>query len=101
MQIDEARTTNSNALESPEPYSAAWWQQRTTTELREIIKRGFSLGPAYDGAVVETERRARETMTRLRAEAKEDDQRNAKYRLIILAVILLAILILGLLEFKS
>lgn len=51
---------------SAEPYSAEWWQQRTAEELRDIIKRGFAGGEAFQGAVSETERRAREETRRLR-----------------------------------
>ena len=102
MDIDEAdfRHAAAAAEAAPEPYSADWWQARTTTELREIIKRGFSIGLAYDGAVAETERRARETMARLREEAKINDRRKATYRLIVLAALLLVILAVGLLDFR-
>src|SRR4051812_24795692 len=68
VDIDETIVADgaSAARAITEPYSAEWWQERSTTELRDIIKRGFSLGPAYDGAVVETERRAREALRRIR-----------------------------------
>ena len=52
--------------ESREQFSVAWWQNRTAEELRDIIKRGFAGGDAFQGAVVETERRARDETQRLR-----------------------------------
>jgi len=91
MNLDE--TINpihaAQPLEQPPPYSAEWWENRTASELRDIIKRGFGVGQAYDGAVIETERRAREATRRLREEA---EQERAKNRLMALAV-MLAILI--------
>ena len=63
-----------------EPYSVAWWESRTATELRDIINRGFAQGPAFRGAVAEVERRAREETRRLRdlaaAETLRRRQRN-------------------------
>jgi hypothetical protein len=50
----------------PEQFSAAWWEARSPEELRDIIKRGFAGGDAFQGAVAEAERRAREATTRLR-----------------------------------
>ena len=52
-----------------EQFSAAWWEMRTAEELRDVIKRGFAGGDAFQGAVAETERRAREATSRLRQEA--------------------------------
>jgi hypothetical protein len=52
-----------------EQFSAAWWEMRSAEELRDIIKRGFAGGDAFQGAVAEAERRAREATNRLRAEA--------------------------------
>jgi hypothetical protein len=80
---------------APEPYSAEWWQQRSATELREIIKRGFRLGGAYDGAVAETERRAREATRRMRDQELIDRRRKARNRLITLAVALVAFAVSG------
>ena len=71
-----------------EPYSADWWQQRSATELRDIIKRGFHLGQAYDGAVAETERRAREATRRMRDEAASNARRKARNRIVTLAAAL-------------
>ena len=63
-----------------EPYSVAWWESRTATELRDSITRGFAQGPAFSGAVAEVERRAREETRRLRdlaaAEALRQRKRN-------------------------
>jgi hypothetical protein len=79
----------------PVPYSAEWWELRTAQELRDMIKRGFGVGPAYDGAIVETERRARNTTRRLREEAAVVERKSAKARLIALAGILAIMLLLG------
>ena len=97
MNIDHAYVAPKTdvAEAAPEPFSAEWWQERTTTELRDIIKRGFSLGPAYDGAVAETERRARETLRRVREEQNVAARRNAKLRLIVLGGILAGVLFIG------
>jgi outer membrane protein TolC len=52
--------------DSHEPYSVDWWESRTATQLRDIIKRGFAGGPEFPGAVAEIERRARVETSRLR-----------------------------------
>ncbi|HEX5238845.1 MAG TPA: hypothetical protein VFW39_10335 [Sphingomicrobium sp.] len=80
---------------APEPYSAEWWQERSATELRDIIKHGFRLGAAYDGAVAETERRAREATRRMRDQALDDRRRKARNRLITLALALVAFAVSG------
>ena len=58
MAFDEtlAVTITRGANDSHEPYSADWWEIRTAEELRDIIKRGFAGGEAFNGAVAETER---------------------------------------------
>ena len=68
MTIDDALVlpATRTADEAIEPYSAAWWECRTAEELRDIIKRGFSGGFAFQAAVAETERRARMETRRLR-----------------------------------
>lgn len=80
---------------APEPYSAEWWQQRSAQELRDIIKHGFRLGGAYDGAVAETERRAREATRRMRDQELTQRRRKARNRLITLAIALLAFAVSG------
>ena len=93
MNLDE--TINpipaAQPLEPPQPYSAEWWENRTASELREIIKLGFGVGQAYDGAVIETERRAREATRRLRDEVEQERMKN---RIMALAV-MLAILVVA------
>jgi len=103
MDVDEALAAKEAgaSLATPEPYSAEWWHERTTTELREIIKRGFSLGAAYDGAVVETERRAREALRRVREDQSLAVQRNAKIRLVVLGVVLALVIVAGLVEWLA
>ena len=84
-----------------EPYSADWWAQRSTTELREIIKRGFGMGPAYDGALVETERRAREAVQRAREEDGLRNRRNRKVQIAGLAVLVVVLVAIGFLDWLA
>jgi len=70
MTLDSTLAAPSPHTATPnEQFSAAWWEMRTAEELRDIIKRGFAGGDAFQGAVAEAERRAREATTRLRQEA--------------------------------
>jgi hypothetical protein len=85
------------SVAEPAPLSAEWWALRSAEELRDIIKRGFGVGPAYDGAVVETERRAREAVQRLREDEREVARGNAKVRLLALTGILAIVLAVGVL----
>ena len=94
MDVDEATFAHSPQDAAPEPYTAEWWQARTPNELRDIIKRGFGLGQAYDGAVLETERRAREAMRRIRDEAEQAQQRKTKAQLIFLGGTLALLIVL-------
>lgn len=80
---------------APEPYSAEWWQARTAKELRDIINQGYRAGQAYDSAVAETERRAREALRRVRDEQSATARRNARTRLMVLAAVLAGILAIG------
>ena len=78
----------SHANDAREQFSAAWWEHRTAEELRDIIKRGFAGGEAFQGAVSETERRARDETRRLREiAAVEAEQRRKRKRVAILASI--------------
>jgi len=101
MDVDETVIGQDGTSAALEPYSAEWWQERTTVELRDIIKRGFSLGPTYDGAVAETERRAREALRRIRDQNDSTARRNAKLRLIVLGAILAIVLVIGLVEWLT
>jgi hypothetical protein len=94
--VDVKETTTSSAAPGAalEPYSAEWWQARTPNELRDIIKRGFGLGQAYDGAVLETERRAREAMRRIRDQADEAERRQTKVRYMVYGGILALLILL-------
>jgi hypothetical protein len=73
-----------STIESQEQFSAAWWQRRSAEELRDIIKRGFAGGDAFQGAVAETERRARDVTQRLRESAAVEAEARRKRRLAIL-----------------
>ena len=79
----------------PPPYSAAWWELRSAQELRDMIKRGFDVGTAYDGAVVETERRARQRTRELREQAAVVERTQARTRLLALAGILAIVFAIG------
>ena len=95
MDVDETTTASPRQDAAPEPYSAEWWQVRTPNELRDIIKRGFGVGQvAYDGAVLETERRAREAMRRVRDQAEQAEQQQTKARFILLGGILALLMVL-------
>jgi hypothetical protein len=81
------------AASEPEPYSEAWWHERSAEELRLIMDKGFRLGPAFEGATAEAERRARE---RLREEEQAEaakEVRNKQIRRLILEVLLFASLL--------
>ena len=71
MSVDQdfAITAVHSVGASREHLSAAWWEARSAEELRDIIKRGFAGGEAFQGAVAEAERRAGEVTRRLREEA--------------------------------
>ena len=103
MSTDQAELApDAVALESePEPYSAAWWQARTTAELREIIKHGFRHGLPYEMAVAETERRARDALRRVREEERATEHWNAKLRLMVLAAVLAAVVAIGFLDWLA
>ena len=87
-----ADTGESRADEALQPYSAAWWQRRTAEELRDIIKRGFAGGDAFQGAVSETERRAREETRRLRDLAALAAERAKMRKRVVLGSIALVVI---------
>ena len=99
-QVDIAPSV-SGAEAAADPYSAEWWQSRTAGELRDIIKQSFRLGQAYDCAVAETERRAREAVRRLREAESATERRNAKMRLLVLAAVLVAVVAIGVLDWLA
>ena len=97
MTLDEmqAGIAPTAANDGPrEPFSAAWWQNRSAEELRDIIKRGFAGGEAFKGAVAEAERRGREATKRLRAEAAIEAEQRKKRMRIIAAAAVAALLVL-------
>lgn len=86
MAIDDTVAVRASRIidDANEPHSAAWWEQRTAEELRDIIKRGFAGGQAFRNAVAEAERRARIETKRLREVAAiESDRRNKRNRIIL------------------
>ena len=96
MALDEMQVGTAPAAGNDGPretFSAEWWQNRTGEELRDIIKRGFAGGEAFQGAVAEAERRGREVTQRLRAEAAIEAERRKK-RLRIIAGGAIAVLLL-------
>lgn len=91
---DTLAISESVAADSTEAFSVAWWERRTAEELRDIIKRGFSGGSAFEGAVAEAERRARIATTALRAAAAEEAERRRKLKRAVkwIAVVVVAVL---------
>jgi ribosomal protein S19E (S16A) len=86
MTIEEtiAVAGKTSTSESQEQFSADWWQRRTAEELRDIIKRGFAGGEAFQGAVAEAERRARDVTRKLREKAAIESEARRKRRLVLL-----------------
>jgi hypothetical protein len=97
----EIRVDARPAGAEPEAYSADWWQMRSPQELREIIKRGFGLGTAYDGAVAETERRARAALKKIREGESRSRRKMAVTRLCILAGVLALVIGVGIFEWLT
>ena len=96
MGLDEkiaVTGTSDPRQDASEPFSAAWWQNRTAEELRDIIKRGFAGGEAFKGAVAEAERRGREATKRLREAAAIEAVRH-KQRMRLVGFGALAVLVL-------
>lgn len=77
MSVEATSPDILGAGNGPQPYSRAWWQERSGDELREIMSHGFELGPAFDAAMAEAERRACE---RLKAEEQAALQRASRIR---------------------
>ena len=77
---------------SSDLYSPGWWQSRSTEELREIINRGIANGPVFEGATIETERRAREHLRIEDNAADAQAARNKRLRLLILEAVLVTCL---------
>jgi hypothetical protein len=95
MSVEEtgASPEIGTALSGAEPYSQAWWRERSSDELRLIMNRGLELGPAFDGAMVEAERRAREFLQAEEMAAFEREAREKRFRRLILVGLLLACLV--------
>lgn len=94
----EIRVDARPASADPEAYSAEWWQMRSPQELREIIKRGFGVGTAYDGAIAETERRARDALKKIREGESQSRRKMAVTRLYVLSAVLALVIGVGIFE---
>lgn len=103
MAIDDTLPLSGSAPASSaaEPLSAEWWSQRTAEELRDIIKRGFSGGDAFEGAVAEAERRAREATKRMREAAAVEAQARRKRTIIFRSVLAAAAIAIMLVAWLS
>lgn len=92
MDVDEAKA----AIEregAVEPFSQAWWRGRSNEELHAIMARGFGMGPAFDGAAAETERRARESLHAREQSAEMEAARRKMIRRVVVEAIVLACLL--------
>jgi len=76
-----------------EAYSEAWWRALSPAELRENVARGHSIGPAFEAAVGEMERRARETLRAEEEAVVAEAARLKRLRRLILEAVLLVLLI--------
>ena len=84
MDSDTAFADTRSIDVASELHSAAWWSRLSAEELRDIIKRGFAGGDAFQGAVAEAERRAKEATRQLRDAAAREAERSRKLKLFIL-----------------
>jgi hypothetical protein len=64
--------------EDTREFSAEWWESRTSEELRDFIKRGFSGGLIFEQAMAEDERRSRDAVKLIRASAIEAEIRSSR-----------------------
>jgi CO dehydrogenase/acetyl-CoA synthase beta subunit len=94
MNVDEALKEADTEIipTAAEPFSVAWWQSRSTDELREFINRGHRQGPVFDAASAETERRARERLKETQRAAEANVARMKRIRRLILEMLLLTTL---------
>ena len=89
MGTDETLASHDMALDNAaEPYSARWWHDRSTEELRSLINGGFGTA-GFEGASLEAERRARERRKGDEETARAEAARKKRLRLIILEGFLL------------
>ena len=94
MNADEILIATEAGVESaPEAFSSAWWQSRSTDELRAFIGRGHAAGAAFDAAAMEAERRAREQLKADDLAQRDDRNRKKRLRRMILEVFLVGALI--------
>jgi hypothetical protein len=98
MNIEASEPPGRGADSRIEPFSSAWWRNRSTEELRAIMNRGFGVGAAFEGAAAEAERRAVERYNSSEEAEKRRIAHNTEFRRIILEAVLLAILLILLSE---
>jgi hypothetical protein len=77
-----------------EPFSEAWWHDRSAEELRSYMSRGPASGAAFDAATAEVERRARERLRNEEQAEATKDTRNQRMRRLILEGLLFACLLI-------
>lgn len=75
------------------PYSANWWEERSSEQLQEMVRAGLSAGEYGAGAVRELERRARRHAAAKEREAEVLVAEKQDRRIKILAGILVALLV--------
>lgn len=78
-----------HGIVAAEPFSDAWWHERSTEELRAFMNRGIGAGGAFEGATAETERRARESSREVERSAEAGVTRNRRLRRVMLEALLL------------
>ena len=94
MTFEKTLPVAEEAPQMSEIYSVEWWQSRSAEDLRDIIKRGFSGGAEFSGAVAESERRASEAMRRLR-DAASVERRQRKRLTLYLALAVIVATVVG------
>jgi hypothetical protein len=98
MNIEASEPPRRGADKSVEPFSSAWWRNRSAEELRAIMNRGLGVGAAFEGATAEAERRALERYNSSEQAEKRRIAHNTEFRRIILEALLLACLLILLSE---
>jgi hypothetical protein len=88
MNADDTLARPDAAIDPAGSYSASWWHERSTEELRALINGGFGTA-GFEGASLEAERRARERRKADDEKARLEAARKKRLRLVILEGFLL------------